>query len=111
MSYLPTPLEWHPAYREWDKTALIHWLNDPHSWYRRIPIPLRISFSALLADETDLMEMPEFKELMLTKHKMYGWAPYVGDPFIYMWFAAVDQFGRWIAGESWIEYLPDRVMP
>ena len=29
-----------------------------------------------------------------------------GKPFVYIWFAAVDELGRAIAGESTIQYLP-----
>jgi hypothetical protein len=40
----------------------------------------------------------------LTKRRCAGPAPYVGRPFIYAWWAAVDEFGRGIAGDSARQY-------
>lgn len=105
-SYLPAPLEWHPAYLDWDRTALIYWLNDRNSHYYRMPIPCGPRPIFAKTENTPFQDL-DMRTLELVKHKAYGWAPYVGDPFIHMWFTAVDQFGRWIAGESWIEYLPE----
>jgi len=100
----PAPLEWHPAYREWERTGLIHWINEHDNYQYRIhvPFPLRVNSWVNNPSEVD-----QWTELVLTKHKAYGWAPYVGKPFIYVWYVAIDQFNRWISGESWIEYLSD----
>lgn len=103
----PSPLDWHPAYA--DKTALVDWLNGvgPYGDRRDIvlakPQPLR-----LFAMQTDSIEAVDVSPPLtrLTKQRCYGFAPYVGQPFVYTWFAAVDELGRAIAGESTIQYLP-----
>lgn len=52
-------------------------------------------------------DSPDFIEVVLTKKRVWALAPYVGDPFVYMWYIATNPAGYQIAyGESWIEYLP-----
>jgi hypothetical protein len=96
MTNPPAPLEWHPAYR--DKTWLIDWLNSRDGIYFRVPIIPELSVNSL--------EQIKDHEI-LTKQQAAGPAPYVGDPFIYVWFFVTDNLNRSIAGESWIEYLPN----
>lgn len=43
----------------------------------------------------------------MTIFRAAGLAPYVGRPFVYMWDVATTDDGRWVAGPSRIEYLPD----
>jgi hypothetical protein len=42
----------------------------------------------------------------MTVSKAVAPAPFVGDPFVYMWKVATDDLGRHVAGSSWIEYVP-----
>jgi hypothetical protein len=46
-------------------------------------------------------------ELILTKQKAWGAAPYVGRPFVYVWKVATDQYGRSIAGDTMIVHRDD----
>ena len=100
----PTPLEWHPFYR--DRTWLLDWLErrgafaDHHHIRLPVPPPVR----AWLLEEPD-PSIPDFRELLLTREKCWGPAPYTGWPFVYVWSAASDHLGRWIAGEARIVYL------
>jgi hypothetical protein len=104
----PSPLDWHPAYA--DKTGLVDWLNGVGPYGDRydilLPKPLSRRFVAMQADDIAAVDVAT-RHARLTKQRCYGFAPYVGRPFIYTWFAAVDELGRAIAGESTIEYLPD----
>ena len=96
---LPTPMEWHPYYR--DKTYLWDWLNNSSlvTWIPVIPV-LRIN-----SPKPDPSRLTD-NTLRLTKERAWNYAPYVGEPFIYMWYVATDQYGRSIAGESWRHYIP-----
>lgn len=42
---------------------------------------------------------------ILRKEKAAGLAPYVGDPFVYIWYVATDELGRSVAGDAKIRYL------
>lgn len=43
-------------------------------------------------------------DLVLTRERCAGPAPYVGQPFVYVWPVGVDNLGRCIAGEAQIVY-------
>lgn len=49
----------------------------------------------------------EIRAHTLTKQKAQALAPYVGRPFIYRWYVAIDELGRMIAGEARIHYIDD----
>lgn len=92
----PPPLEWHPAYRDHAHGPLWDWLNEsqtPVSW--RVPLLREI--------ETEDLEAPV---VTLTKQKCWALAPYVGDPYVYVWRVATDTLGRSIASEAHIHHLP-----
>jgi hypothetical protein len=68
-----------------------------------------IGRSALMIVETDPADWmatgsayPEttFTQTRLNVYRCAGLAPYVGQPFIYVWEVAADDRGRWIAGPS-----------
>jgi hypothetical protein len=106
MTAPPAPLEWHPAYR--DQTWLLDWLEgrrEGRTDIIKFPIlpPMRIRDYDRAPDP---VETPPTRTL--TKRKAYGHAPYVGRPFVYRWWCAVDELGRGIAGESRIAHVePD----
>lgn len=91
----PSPLEWHPAYRS--KTWLIGWLDgnrpDLPSDHLQIPFVPAASFTAPVTEMT-------VKVHQLHRERFWGPAPYVGHPFVYAWYAAVDDLGRWIAADA-----------
>jgi len=102
------PLEWHPAYA--DKTYLLDWLNGAGKYAQTWDIQMVVAPRFNLASYTETgpsVTAPSFKTRVLHRQKCWGPAPYVGDPFVYIWFAAVDELGRGIAGESHIEYIPN----
>lgn len=102
----PSPLEWHPAYRE--KTYLIDWLNRVGHLANKEVVQYYDYRLESLAEriEKGPFGSTAFTVKTLTRQKCWGPAPYTGRPFIYMWFAAVDELGRGIAGESWQEFMP-----
>ena len=109
----PMPLEWHPAYA--DKTHLVDWLNEVGPYGKMWDIRLSVITSKLTAvakDDasditTDITTDRGWRYRVLHRQRCWGAAPYVGEPFVYMWNAAIDEVGRAIAGESHIEYIPD----
>ena len=110
---VPSPLEWHPAYA--DKTYLLDWLNEVGQigkmWDIQIPV-ITSKFTAVAKnDASDITTDIGWRTQILHRQKCWGPAPYVGQPFVYMWNAAVDELGRGIAGESRIEYLPNGSNP
>lgn len=97
----PSPLEWHPAYR--DRTWLLDWLEGRHGLTNH-QIVLPIKPAPTIASYLDNPDGLGNGTVILTRHWAMGWAPYVGRPFVYMWFVAFDNLGRSIAGESRIVY-------
>jgi hypothetical protein len=102
---VPAPMEWHPAYR--DKTWLWDWLErrGEFSDLNVIVLPVMPKLRAGFRSEDDSPDVPSVRRLTLTRIKAWGPAPYVGDPFVYMWMCAYDELGRMIAGESHITYV------
>jgi hypothetical protein len=47
---------------------------------------------------------PDLPVHTLTKEKAAGLAPYVGDPFMYVWYVATDGSGRSVGGDAHIQY-------
>lgn len=65
-----------------------------------LPRPQRASFLAY----GDGATVEKSATTLLTVHRVWGLAPYVGDPFIYVWSVAVDGSKRWVAGDSHSQY-------
>jgi len=103
---VPSPRDWHPAYA--DKTYLVEWLNGVGPYAKMWDIQLAIvpRLNAMFTEVESPVAAPSFKTRLLHRQTCRGPAPYVGRPFVYEWFAAVDELGRAIAGESHIEYIP-----
>lgn len=100
----PDALDWHPWYR--DKTWLLEWLESADDSDRVVPATQRVRYHDFDVDApigSTARDHPR-----LSKRLAYGGAPYVGEPFIYLWKVATDQYGRSIAGESRIVYPAGR---
>jgi len=103
---VPDPLDWHPAYA--DRTWLLDWLNGVGPYGDRREVLLPILPSPLRSWSPDGPTVPAtLRTRVLTRRLCQGGAPYVGRPFVYQWWAAVDELGRAIAGESWRVYQPE----
>jgi hypothetical protein len=102
---VPMPMEWHPAYR--DKTWLLDWLECRGAYADKgvIVIPIMPRLRATFRAEDDDPFDSSMRTLTLTRIKAGGPAPYVGNPFVYMWYCAYDELGRTIAGEAHIRYI------
>lgn len=98
----PPPLECHPWYRN-RVDQLWAWLNGPEESIT-IAVTPAVTIRAYL--EPQESDPGGLRRLHLRKHRALGPAPYVGRPYRYVWNTAVDDNGRWIAGDSHIEYLP-----
>lgn len=105
MTDAPSPLDWHPAYR--DKTWLLDWLErrGPYADLDVIRLPVLPSMRRLFT----VQEFPDpshdvSRSMTMTRRKCWGPAPYVGRPFVYVWMAGVDDLGRCIASDSRIVY-------
>lgn len=106
----PMPLEWHPAYR--DKTWLYDWLLGRGPYQTdRVKIPFVKSLLAVAREGEPVPEADPMKEFVLTKNQAAAPAPYVGEPFCYVWTVAVDDLGRGIATDSEIHYLDQWRVP
>lgn len=99
----PSPLEWHPAYR--DQTWLLDWLEGRSKHHQQDRIELPVIHRLVLGDDGLMSAATELRTITLTRQQACGLAPYVGRPFRYMWHFATDHLGRAIAGESWAQHL------
>jgi hypothetical protein len=64
----------------------------------RIKIPVEQAPSATLGGYED------YQVITLIRHKCAGMAPYVGEPFMYVWYMGIDDYGRSICSDSEIVY-------
>ena len=103
MKHVPMPLEWHPAYA--DKTYLIDWLSGVGPYADRDIIYIPIITPMDFTNTTPVVARTRTRTLH--RLRCWGLAPYVGRPFHYEWWAAVDELGRAIAGDSVIKYEED----
>lgn len=103
----PPPGECHPAYLD-HHGWLRDWLNGAPGYptnHVKVPVPPRLSAASILDPYSSPFESP-VRVRTLIKEKAGGPAPYVGDPFIYVWFVATDELGRTVAGDAHIQLLP-----
>jgi hypothetical protein len=96
----PEALDWHPWYR--DKTWLLEWLESTDFDRLLVPVSRRARYREFNADGP--ITPVSRNHVELTKRVAFGPAPYVGEPFRYVWHAATDQYGRSIAGPSRVVY-------
>ena len=111
MTTAPAPLEWHPAYR--DQPWLLDWLEErggyPYPTHQiRLSIRQPIRFTVYDPAAPLEPELGHRRVRVLTKDRAIRAAPYVGRPFRYEWFYAVDDLGRAIGGELRVRHAsPD----
>lgn len=110
----PWPGQWHPFY-EPNREALTAWLDgtglqhDVIHLYR--PRPMRITDYRPDAPPLDTIDKWERDVITLTRKRFYGIAPYVGDPFVYVWTVGVDHLKRYVCSEAAIRYTQDYPRP
>ena len=95
----PPPTETHPAY------AGIQVPLGRDDGFADFRLPIVRSVQTSFNEPPDPMG-PGAEIRVLTVKRCCGPAPYAGRPFAYHWKVAVDDLGRAIVGDSWIEYLP-----
>lgn len=98
----PTPLECHPYYRGSNYDHLKRMLFDD---LRPTNVKFPVSHRPNPTIEVDTTI--SLQRLVLTKRKVLGLAPFVGKPFVYIWYVATDQYGRSIASDSHIHYIDE----
>jgi hypothetical protein len=96
----PLPLEWHPWYR--GKTGLLDWLESDD---RVVRVPVSRARTSAFGPASIAPGELSFFIATLTKRRAVAPAPYVGDPFAYVWHVGTDQHGRSIAGDARIVHL------
>jgi hypothetical protein len=102
----PPPLEWHPYYR--DRTWLLDWLNGDGSLGGHNTLRIPVMAPIRLPTPDALYPVEPMTSLTMTRYKAMGPAPYVGRPFVYVWWVGVDDYGRSIASDSRIAYTDGR---
>lgn len=105
------PGEVHPAYEgnrfviEW---ALGHQLGMDQ-WHLVIPVPSRPRWPApgqLAPTEADVTSL---RTHIMTRRQAWALAPFVGDPFVYLWDICTDELGRGIGGFTKIQHIPQEI--
>lgn len=81
------------------------WMADDRHYNVVLPVqPPRHRMFTM--DPAAPVEPTSNDQVMLDIHRCFNLAPYVGDPFVWMWKYATDRYGRWVAGDSWPEPVP-----
>jgi hypothetical protein len=107
MASFPMPGEVHPAYA--DQPYLVDFAAGKMPDLRdHIVLPV-LQRPSIAAFDDPAPTTLSFKQRIMTRREIAAVAPYVGRPYAYSWFAAVDELGRWVAEpEARIRYLsPD----
>lgn len=99
-TYVPMPLERHPWYtgRDW----VTDWVEGQGLYANlhtlRIPVmpQMRISYTS---DDLNVCSSP-IKEVVLTRRRCAGPAPWTGRPYHYEWYVGTDQYDRHVAGDA-----------
>jgi hypothetical protein len=97
---VPPPGFCHP-YHEKHKRFIIDWLDGKSSinaYDLRLPVIPPIRFT--LVDPKDLLAFDDPKTITVRRERAFATAPYVGRPFVYWWWAGVDDHGRGVGGEK-----------
>lgn len=93
-----------------DRPWIQEWVTDPGPSYSshilRIREPSSPAWMSHVFDP-DPQPVMTFREIIMYRHRCWGAAPYVGDPFHYEWWVGVDDVGRQVASvEACIVYEP-----
>ena len=97
------PLTAHPAYSPREVAFVRQWLAE--GWREVVYLPIPAPLYAIDAPDPDVTTVPEPRLRTLCRYKAAAPAPYVGRPFAYRWYVAVDELGRQITGPAEIVYL------
>jgi hypothetical protein len=103
-----TPM--HPGYVDpfyEDRPYVQEWVTEPGPNFSQtaLRIPLIHVPSALYVES--LSPQLSFQEIVMYRHRCWGPAPYVGEPFHYEWWVGVDDQSRQVASkEAHIVYEP-----
>jgi hypothetical protein len=103
---VPMPGECHPAY------LLMPWLKEwldgkgPYASRQVVLVAKPARPQTFIAPEAQSVQAVGLEYYTLYRQRCGGPAPYVGRPFVYEWFIAVDELGRALAGRARIVYLP-----
>lgn len=81
------------------------WMTDDSHYQVLLAAPRKPLYRFISEPETDVT-VDANDHLVLDIRRCVGAAPFVGDPFVYMWKVAVDKYQRWVAGDSRPEYMP-----
>lgn len=106
----PPPGHIHPWYA--DKPWIHDWVTGkpPYcSTDHRLKVP--IMHRPNLSYESS---SPDLHTITMDRHKAAGVAPYVGTPFMYVWYVGVDTLGRQVCSEAAIVHtnmFPDDFDP
>lgn len=104
----PAPGEFHPYYED-HRQGLTNWLDDDVSRHSML-MPVAPVFR-LIAEPIATPMVWEPKTTRLQRQRAWGIAPYVGDPFVYTWWSASDEHGRWIAGSATTIHYTSKEQP
>lgn len=91
----PWPDTAHPALA--DQAGFVRRLMADGRHAVVLPRPSRISMFREADTAPTAMTL---KTSTLRVHRAWAPAPYVGDPFVYVWPVAVDEAQRWVSGEA-----------
>lgn len=99
---VPMPGTFHPFY-EAERTLIAEWLNDDgHPFGDHMLITRRREPTVYVTDPSPVVDL-NHDEL---RRRRYGApAPYVGRPYMLVWWAATDKLGRAVAGRARARFL------
>lgn len=96
----PPPNTVHPGFE--DQAASVRQFMAAGHHQVVLPKSRRLLLSLVESDA----DIRSWDTTTLTVHRVWAPAPYVGDPFVYVWPVAVDRAKRWVAGEAHAQWLP-----
>lgn len=108
-SWPPGPNTAHPSFEQ--QAPFVRRLMDEDRYMVHLPVHKPL-WRFIAEPETDpTADGPKTVTLVVRKVAT-TLAPYVGDPYGYVWRVAVDEStNRWVSGDAWVETLPPEPFP
>ena len=103
---LPAPGTWDPAY-EALRPFLEAWLSEEAERTGSTQVVYEDDPTTVVGNIEDWDMRHVSVPRVVHRFKLVAPAPYVGRPFVYVWYCAKDDLGRVMCGEAFIKYLPE----
>lgn len=95
----------HPYYHRHSE-IIIHWLEGRFGFRQQLYLPRGILMTSIDAQSPSTL----YEDVITRDVRVFGRAPYVGEPYVYWWWTGKDDRGRRVSGERHASYMDGRTV-